>query len=274
MSVATVTALAIPIGAAIGAGGVIASGVISSNANQSAANTQAGAVTHGADLQAKATADALTFQKQQAEAAYQSNEATRKANYDQWAAGQQRMGSISELYGGTAPRQLPAYVSQPDPNLAPGGPPPPGGPSVPGSPAGSPSAPTGAPGAPGAPALTGTAANPTDRAYIKQQLTQLYQSMGAMPTGRGTGPTDIEYMADQVANTGGWQGGNAGYWTSRIGQELQKAGGSGGSAPAAAPPTMGSVNDYLHPTFGAVPMTPALQMPQPYQMGSVASYLG
>jgi hypothetical protein len=77
-----------------------------------------------------------------------------------------------------------------------------------------------------------------DRNYVMQQLANWYASQGLTPTGPGTGPTDINYYADKVLETGGWtnqtaQGGNnIGYWTNRIAGDASGAGGGGGTADA------------------------------------------
>src|SRR5213596_3486801 len=62
--------------------------------------------------------------------------------------------------------------------------------------------------------------------YIVEQLTLFYKFLGLVPTGRGTGPTDIAYYAEVVAQTGGWThrtaegGDNIGYWEDRIKADL------------------------------------------------------
>lgn len=76
-------------------------------------------------------------------------------------------------------------------------------------------------------------ADPTDLTYITEQLTALYASLHVAPTGRGTGATDIAYYADNVAATGGWQGGNAGYWTDKITADVLT---SKANVPAPDPP--------------------------------------
>ncbi len=82
--------------------------------------------------------------------------------------------------------------------------------------------------------LTPGSGNPTDLNAITAALTDNYKKLGTAPTGRGTGPTDIAYFADQIQKTGGLTPGNTGYWfgpSGRIAQELAKAGGGGGAAP-------------------------------------------
>jgi len=87
-------------------------------------------------------------------------------------------------------------------------------------------------------------ANPTDPAYIRAQLLNFYQQQGMQPTGPGSGPTDIAYYAQKIAETGGWTPQNASYWQGRIPQDVQRASGGGGSA-------MGGVGSYSGP--GAIP---------------------
>jgi hypothetical protein len=144
---------------------------------------------------------------------------------------------------------IPAYV----PTLRPGSAPSP----TPGA-----SAPPSAPGTPAPPSASGPAlatGNPTDRNVILQNLTNVYKTLGVSPTGRGTGPTDIEYMADQVAKTGGWTTANAGYWPDRIKQELAKAGGGAAGTSAAPANTLAA---FL-PTSNMVAPS-AVRQPLPY----------
>lgn len=89
----------------------------------------------------------------------------------------------------------------------------------------------------GAP-LTGVPVTPD----ITAKLTDYYASLGLTPTGPGTGPTDIDYMAKQIAATGGLTPDNSKYWldpsaNGRITQELNKAGVKyGASSPPPTPP--------------------------------------
>jgi hypothetical protein len=109
-----------------------------------------------------------------------------------------------------------------------------------------------APQAGGAPPQGG--GNPMDPAYIQQQLTQLYAQHGLTPTGPGTGPTDIAYMTQKILETGGWQGGNADYWSSRVPQEIANAGGGGGAFGFGSGLNMGA---YTVPALGAGAGIPA-----------------
>lgn len=240
------------VGAGIGAVGGYFSAKESGNAEDKAAQIQATSATNAANLQAQAAQQALNFQKEQAENAYQNNEASRQGNYGQFAAGQTRLKSVGEALGipGASGMQIPAYVPGVDPNI--------GG------------APTAAPAAGGASSATGaTSTNPTDPAAIMAQLTKNYQALGVAPTGVGSGPTDIAYYAQQIANTGGLTPQNSAYWfgpTGRIATDISKSGAPSTSSTASMP---GSVGSYMT-AYAPVPMAPPLTMPSP---GSVGSYL-
>jgi hypothetical protein len=109
--------------------------------------------------------------------------------------------------------------------------------------------------------------DPMNRDYIRSQLTTLYQGLGKSPTGRGTGPTDIDYYIDKIIETGGWTPQNAGYWQNRIPQDVRGqtpslgAGGGGGgySGPGAIPPP------FQAPSFEELQKEPGYQAR--YQMG-------
>jgi hypothetical protein len=93
-------------------------------------------------------------------------------------------------------------------------------------------------GSSGPPASQGVPVTPE----LTAKLTNYYKSLGLTPTEPGTGPTDIAYMAQQYAATGGSNPGNDAYWldtgpNGRITQELDKAGVKYGQPSAAAPPT-------------------------------------
>jgi hypothetical protein len=91
-------------------------------ATKDAAQTQADALKYAADAQAKAAADSLAFQRAQAAYNAQVAESTRAANYGQWAAKQQQLGSVGQALGLPA-RAIPAYVPlPPDASLSPGTP--------------------------------------------------------------------------------------------------------------------------------------------------------
>lgn len=206
----------------------------SSSASENAANLTSAATTHAADLQSQSSAQALAFSKQQAESDYQNQEIARKANYAIDAAHQGRLSTLGQMIG-QAPRDIPAYVPSQDPAFT----------SAAGGTNATPQA--------GAPA----SGNPTDPANIQAQLTSVYKSLGVAPTGRGTGPTDLAYYADQVAKTGGWTPQNAGYWTSRIASDLKGGGGAAAPTAASQPATIGQAVPYL-----SAPMSPGVTMPR------------
>lgn len=95
--------------AAIAAAGAITSAKMQSSAAGSAANKQTAAANHAADVQGQSSREALDFAKQQAQQEATNAETTRRANYDQWASRERRLGSVGDAlgYGG---RDIPAYV--------------------------------------------------------------------------------------------------------------------------------------------------------------------
>jgi hypothetical protein len=108
---------AIPIIAAIvTTGGGIAAAKINSDTQKAAAKTTTDASTNATAASSAANANALAFQKAQAENEFQNSETTRKANYDQWAAQQQRMRQLDALIG-VQPRAIPDYAPGVDPGF-------------------------------------------------------------------------------------------------------------------------------------------------------------
>lgn len=238
---------AIAIATAIAAGGAAKAG-----ADIYSANKQSDSTNSAAADQLKANEDTLAFQKQQAEAAYQSNESTRKANYDQWAAKEGTIAGVAGQHGLSV--NIPAYVPSVDPGLN-------------GTIAGATgsSAPPAAPGG----SSSGTSANPTDPNAIMAQLQANYKSLGVSPTGQGTGPTDIAYYAQKIADTGGLTPQNSAYWfgpTGRIATDLSKSGAPGGAAPAGSiAATTASLGSQAQPLQGLA--QPAVNY------GSIRSYI-
>lgn len=114
-------------GAAIGLFGSLFGAHMASSAATKSAQIQADAQLKAQQLQAKSAADALAFTKQQAQQTYLTDETNRRANYDQWAAREGRLGSVEDLLG-YGPRNTPAYVAGVDPHFAtaPAAPPPAG----------------------------------------------------------------------------------------------------------------------------------------------------
>lgn len=118
---------------AIAAGTMATTGLIGASkqagAAKDAAQLQVDAANHGADVQAKTAADTLAWNKQQAETQWQNDEVNRKANYDQWAAKRQNVGSIGQMLLGSrfTPSTIPGYVPSIDPRYLDGATPVPAG---------------------------------------------------------------------------------------------------------------------------------------------------
>lgn len=233
----------IPWSTIIGAGTQLFGNLFAANQASSAADkgaeATAAAAKYSADLTAKANADALKFQYAGAENAFQNNEAARQGNYGIFAARERRLGPIGEEVG-LAPREVPAYVPGVDPGFGTMGEAATGTPS------------TGAPAAGGGDLMTA--------------LTNNYKALGVAPTGPGSGPTDIAYMAKQMAATGGMTPANASYWlgpNGRIAAELAKAkaGGQQTTQPAAR---------TAAPATTATPFMPAQVAAGPQAIGYYA----
>jgi hypothetical protein len=83
--------------------------------------------------------------------------------------------------------------------------------------------------------------NPLDPAFIQANLTDLYTSLGVVPTGPGSGATDIAYYTGVIIQTGGWthdtkkHEDNINYWTGRITSDLAKQQGGIVGGPAGGP---------------------------------------
>jgi hypothetical protein len=127
------------VGGGAAAAGQIVGAKMQSGAAKQSAQLQTASANYAADKQAQATREALDFQKAEAARARQDTEVTRKANYDQWAAQQRRLGTLGQLLG-MAPPEIPGYVpldgtlgsAMPSQNASPGAPAGAGTQSVPG----------------------------------------------------------------------------------------------------------------------------------------------
>lgn len=236
--------------AAIAAGSTAGAGIYAANKQSGAvkdsARMQVDAANHAADAQAKSTAEALAFEKEQAARDYGMQESNRHANYDQWAAGQHRLGTIGEMVG-LGPREIPGYVP------------------LPGSPT------TGAP-----PPDLSTAKATFDKLFPGETLTpQMLAAHRAELEAAGfkLNPnaagliTDLSYGGlniDPIQGAG--SGLNRKQW-------LVNPGG-GGPQSARTPYRMGPVASYLDPSIAApitnLALTPALTAPRP---GRVGAYL-
>jgi len=162
-------AVAIPlITAGVSAGASLAGAKMASGGANRAARAQAQAANYAADVQGRSTSEALDFQKQQAALEMQRAEADRRANYDQWLAREQRLGSLGQMVG-LGSRNIPGYV----PSL--------------------PTAPNATSTMPGRPATSG--AMPTVNAAtgpIRPQLEAFFQS-------RGVPLTEVPYWEEKWA---------------------------------------------------------------------------
>lgn len=243
-----------PVGALIGAGIGLFGSLFGAH-EQSSAATKAAQISSDAQLKAAAmqqqsAEEALTYEKQQAALTATNAEIAQHGNYDQYAARENRLGTLGQMMG-LGPRDIPAYR-----------------PMATDLPAGSVGA---IAGAPGSPAPTTGASGSAPAGDITGFLTNVYKSLGVAPTGPGTGPTDIAYMASKVQETGGLTPQNQSYWPQRIADELAKA--KGGAAPttAPAPYAPGSIGAMVQPQ--KQPLTPALTAnPYVYTPGSLGSF--
>lgn len=102
-------------GIATGTGAVVGAKMQSGAANR-AARAQSQSANYGADRQLEASREAERFARAQAQAAYQQAEADRRANYEQWASRERRLGSIAESLG-YGRRDIPGYVPSVDPRF-------------------------------------------------------------------------------------------------------------------------------------------------------------
>lgn len=109
--------------AGIAAGGSLAGAALSGRGASKAAETQAAsadksaqiqaeAAKRAAEIQAQTAREALEFQKAEAAKKAAQEAAAQKANYDQWVAQQQRLGTLGQMLG-LGPRPIPPYVPMP-----------------------------------------------------------------------------------------------------------------------------------------------------------------
>lgn len=88
---------------------IVAAAAIAGGAALGGSVIQARAAGKAAKLESQGADKTLLFQREQAARDQANFDATQKANYDQWAAREGRIGSLGELLG-MAPRQIPGYV--------------------------------------------------------------------------------------------------------------------------------------------------------------------
>jgi hypothetical protein len=235
-------------------------------AAEQAAETQASSADKAAQLASQSNQAALDFAKQQAEADWRNSETANRANYEQNAARERRLGTLGGLIG-RGPREIPDYVASQDPNFTGGG------------------QPGGAPG--GAPAGGGGGGDPKVDAFIANwrqthnaategiaPLADALQKAG-LSTGRfmyGNTPSNNEVVVGgQKYKVIGAEGTPGAFFYQA---------GTDDSAPGAAPTTQrspyvpGSLGAYV-PLTSRLPVTAPLQMAKPrYQPGSLGGYLG
>lgn len=240
--IATSAAIALAIAGA-SAGGSIAAAKISSGANKDAAKMATDATTSAAQLQSQTADKTLAFQRQQAETDWRNAQQAQRANYDQWASGQGRLKSLAAMTGidrGEPPPYVPGIDPRFDTSAS----------QLPSTTTALPNTTTAAPGG-----------DPISAALLKN-----YADLGVKPTGPGTGPTDIAYMAQRLNETGGLTPDNVKYWLGpqgRIADELAKA---KGGAPTMAPASMATITGGVPVVATPTPiLAPGAQGVQAYQ---------
>lgn len=233
------------IGYGIDSGSKLVGGILTNKANTDAANAAAEATKYAAQLQDEANRRAEIFSRQTAENQWLNSEAARKANYEQWAARENRISNLGVAMGMSA-RDIPAYAAGIDPqytnqtdmdrllaqlsaNSSEG----PGGITGKGQ-----TVPISGPQVQNTKASMDALTNQFGSDAVTQALLKNYQSLGKTPTGVGTGPTDLAYFRDRINQTGGLTADNMAYWfgpNGRIAKELagsvpaETSGGAGGA---------------------------------------------
>lgn len=178
-------------------------------ASDTATQASVAAQNHAADLEKQAADEALAETRRQSQQALYSNEAARKGNYGIYAAGQRRLGTLSQLAGFGA-REIPDYV--PDPGVAGGG---------------------GGSGAPSAASGPAPAIDPS-KGDIGQQVSAYFKS-------RGVSDQETPYWVQKWSEFGSKD-------PAYFNQRLAAADIFGGGAPAAtATPPPGSLASYALP---------------------------
>ena len=263
------------VGAGAAAGATIYGANKSSNAATTAAQTQSkaatdaaklqtDATTHAADLSAKSAADTLAFQKQQADQDFANANATGQANYNQWAARENRLSNFQQMLGMSG-RDIPAY--EPLKKVDTTGNPLPSTTTTPTSS----TLPTGQ--TPSGAASTGDLSNPSAwmalvgndsalKAWITQGLGSAAQTPGL-----------VDYYAKVIKGQPGAnaseQAGSAAYYLQKFAADPNNTGKTAATKTVAPANSMASA--VYTPTTYAPNITPALQMPT---TNSMASYLG
>ncbi len=226
------------IGPAISVGSQLYGAKLQSDAASANTDAMAAAQKYSADLQAKATADALNFARQQAETDWRNQEIARQGNYGQWAAREGRISDFGNTVGLPA-RQIPGYVAGIDPGFMGGG--------MPSTIAGAAQGPSSAPSGP-APTVSAAAG------AIAPQVAAYFKARGVTPN-----PTSVDYWAQKWNEFGAKD-------PAYFNQRLAIADEFGGGAPAAASSATtnrfypmanpGIVPDYMTPL-----VSPGVQLP-------------
>lgn len=224
-------------------------------ASSQAAQQQSDAAKYAADLQAKANADALAFQKQQSDRDFAIAEANRRANYDQWAVGQRRLGTLGDMLG-VGPREIPSYVPLP---------------SMPTAPTASPSMPGSAPASSSAPADFGNLSDPSAWMSLVRDTPRLTQWVQQVSGGKFS-PDLVNYYVGKIQQQPGAnpteQAGSAAYWTNEKILRDPVFGGASAPAPTRAGGSPAPAFAPYTPAFAPISVTPGLQMPTVTTLGT------
>jgi hypothetical protein len=222
----------------------------SSGAAETAAKLQTDAANHAADVQSKSTADALAFQRQQAENEWLNSQNTQKANYEQSKARYGSIAGVASQYGLNL-AGMPDYAPGVDPHYT--------DPSTP-----APGTVAGAAGAP--PSAPGNLSDPTAWMSLvgnKPALAQWVTSQGI------TDPSLVNYYVGKIQGQPGAnpteQAGSATYWSQKIKSDPSLGGGAGTVAGAAKTPYSSMVAPIQ------TPIAPTTAMPTPYQPGTIGA---
>lgn len=235
---------AIVVAAIVTAAATTGATVYAAKKNQQAVDAQVKSQSEATAAGSKGNEEALAFQKAQADRDAANQETNRRADYDQWAARESRLGTLGQSLGLPA-RQIPGYV----PQQAPSG-------SIAGSqPTSQPQ--TGQPVGPAGQAPSAPPPNATPE-QIGQFVESYFASRGTKPL-----PASVNYFVQKwpelVAR--GQELGDPNYAMKRLSQAEEFGGGAGGGTSASAS-TPGSILGTLQANTGAPGYaTPAYQAP-------------
>lgn len=255
----------------IGVGGSLLGGYLSNRANSKAAQEQNDAYLKAAELQDAAAKRTEEFLRQQAENQFLNSEVTRRGNYDQWRAREQRFSNLSQELGAGA-RDIPDYAPGVDPRYT----------NTSTTQSTNTSTPGGGTTQPRTTldGQTNTSTTQTSNDPIQQALIDNYKTLGVSPTGPGSGPTDIAYFAQRIQETGGLTEDNKNYWfgpNGRIAQELAKGKSGGGtSSTQTLSNTSSGYKPFQYSPLVTQPLTPSLtdapqsHLPMPGTLAALA----